>query len=116
MPRIPVSGTPRDRAVAIFRKARENVTPQAAERMSDRLPTGAVSNTLNVPSVSGEGVPRIVRVKAPRFQSPLSRAWEDRAVDFSSRAQHQPLDCLAASKSNKDSRCFISCTMRRTVR
>jgi D-3-phosphoglycerate dehydrogenase len=40
-------------------EAQENVALQVAEQMADYLITGAVSNALNMPSISGEEAPRL---------------------------------------------------------
>lgn len=44
---------------ASTREAQENVAIQVAEQMADYLLTGAVSNALNMPSVSAEEAPRL---------------------------------------------------------
>ncbi|MQT13288.1 phosphoglycerate dehydrogenase [Segnochrobactrum spirostomi] len=41
-------------------EAQENVALQVAEQMSDYLLTGAVSNALNMPSISGEEAPKLI--------------------------------------------------------
>ena len=40
-------------------EAQENVALQVAEQMSDFLLTGAVTNAINMPSVSAEEAPRL---------------------------------------------------------
>jgi len=40
-------------------EAQENVALQIAEQMSDFLLTGAVTNALNMPSVSAEDAPKL---------------------------------------------------------
>ena len=40
-------------------EAQENVAMQIAEQMADYLITGAVSNALNMPSISAEEAPRL---------------------------------------------------------
>ncbi len=44
---------------AATQEAQENVAVQVAEQMSDYLLTGAVSNALNMPSISAEEAPRL---------------------------------------------------------
>ncbi len=44
---------------AATREAQENVALQVAEQMSDYLMTGAVTNALNMPSISAEEAPRL---------------------------------------------------------
>jgi len=44
---------------AATKEAQENVALQVAEQMSDYLMTGAVSNALNMPSISAEDAPRL---------------------------------------------------------
>ncbi|MEM1103791.1 MAG: phosphoglycerate dehydrogenase [Pseudomonadota bacterium] len=44
---------------ASTKEAQENVALQVAEQMSDYLLTGAVSNALNMPSISAEDAPRL---------------------------------------------------------
>ena len=40
-------------------EAQENVALQVAEQMSDYLLTGAVSNALNIPSITAEEAPKL---------------------------------------------------------
>ena len=40
-------------------EAQENVALQVAEQMSDYLLTGAISNALNIPSITAEEAPRL---------------------------------------------------------
>ncbi len=51
-------------------EAQENVAIQIAEQMADYLITGAVSNALNMPSISADEAPRF----APSSRSPRSLA------------------------------------------
>src|SRR5256885_814292 len=55
----PRSGRGSSASGASTSEAQENVAIQIAEQMADYLTTGAVSNALNMPSISAEEAPRL---------------------------------------------------------
>ena len=68
-------------------EAQENVALQVAEQMSDFLLTGAVTNALNMPSVSAEEAPRLKPYMqagraARQLRRPAHRARASRAIEI----------------------------------
>ena len=67
-------------------EAQENVALQVAEQMSDYLLTGAVTNALNMPSVTAEEAPRLkpfvaLAEKLGSFAGQISDYGYDEVVD-----------------------------------
>jgi D-3-phosphoglycerate dehydrogenase / 2-oxoglutarate reductase len=88
-------------------EAQENVALQVAEQMSDFLLTGAVSNAINMPSISAEDAPRLAPYLGlaralGSFAGQLTRASEGTvkrvAIEYEGHAaqlNHKPLTAAA---------------------
>ena len=66
-------------------EAQENVALQVAEQMADYLITGAVSNALNMPSISADEAPRLQALHRAGREARLLRRPADRRADHRHR-------------------------------
>ena len=69
-------------------EAQENVAIQIAEQMADYLITGAVSNALNMPSISAEEAPRLQALHRARRKARLVRRPAHRGADHAASSSN----------------------------